>query len=113
MNPYIDLLLITCIVVFIVDLSGFTQTWLGWLSRFTARYGYPPVQELRPFSCSLCMTWWTGLAYALITHTLSIAIVAYIAALSFSSITLTQLFIFIRETMLTCIRKIDTWLNKD
>ena len=56
MSIYFDLLLVTAIVVYIVALSGFTQTWLGWLSKFTARYGYGPVHQLRPFSCPQCMT---------------------------------------------------------
>lgn len=111
MNIYVSLLLLWAVVVFIVDHSGWTQTWLGWLSKFTARFGYPPVTELRPFSCSLCSTWWTGLAYAWLQDQLTLPVVAYIAGLSFLSITLSELFIFIRETLTNAIANFNKWLN--
>lgn len=111
MSIYLQLLLLTAIVVYIVDCSGFTDTWLGWLSKFTARFNYPPVRSLRPFSCSKCMTWWTGIAFALIRGQFSLPVLAFIAALSFLSITLRELFIFIRETLTTGIAKLNKWLN--
>ncbi len=111
MSIYPQLLLLWAVVVFIVDLSGWTQTWLGWLSKFTARFGYPEVKELRPFSCSLCMTWWCGLAYAWLQDQFTLPVIAYIAGLSFLSITLRELFIFISETLTNAIAKLNRWLN--
>ena len=113
MSIYADLALLWAVIVFVVDLSGFTDTWLGWLSRFTARYGYPPVRSLRPFSCSLCTTWWCGIAYALAVGEFSLPVLAYIAALAFLSITLRELFIFISETLTTTIAKLSKWINND
>ena len=111
MSIYLSLLLLSCVVVYVVDLSGWTQTWLGWLSRFTTRHGYPPVKELRPFSCSLCMTWWICLLYAYLRNSFTLPVVAYIAGLSFLSITLRELFIFIRETLTNAIANLNKWLN--
>lgn len=111
MSIYADLALLWAVVVFIVDLSGWTDTWLGWLSRFTARHHYPPVRQLRPFSCSLCMTWWTGIAYALAVGAFSLPVLAYIAALSALSFTLREVFIFITETLTNAIAKVNRWLN--
>lgn len=111
MSIYLQLLLLAAIVVYIVDCSGFTDTWLGWLSRFTARYKLPPVRSLRPFSCSKCMTWWTGIAWALIQHQFTLPVLAYIAGLSLLSITLCELFIFIRETSTNVLAKLNRWLN--
>lgn len=93
---YTDLLLLTLVVVWIVDLSGWTDTWLGWLSRWLGR----SVRELKPFSCSLCMTWWTGIVYALCQRCLTIPLLAYIALLAFLSFPLSEFFIFIREWLL-------------
>lgn len=73
MSIYAQLLLLAWVVVFIVDLSGVTDSVAGWLGRERLR---------KPLSCSLCMTWWTGLAWALATGTFSVGVLAYIAALA-------------------------------
>lgn len=107
MSIYFDLLLVTVIVVYIVALSGFTQTWLGWLSKFTARYGYGPVHQLRPFSCPQCMTWWCCLGWAALKGSLSLPVVAYCAALAFFSITVENILIFLREGLLWVLSKLN------
>lgn len=111
MSIYLSLLLLSCVVVYVVDLSGWTPTWLGWLSRFTARFGYPPVKELRPFSCSLCMTWWIGILYAYLRKEFTLPVIAYTAGLSFLTVTIREGFIFIRETLTSAIAKVNKWLN--
>lgn len=98
MSTATDLLCVWAVVVFVVDVSGFTDTLLGWASRFTRRYGLPPVRSLRPFTCSLCMTWWCCLVYALVTRQLTLPVVAFTALLAGLSKTLAALFIFIRES---------------
>ena len=52
MSIYIDLLLLAAIVTWVVDCSGFTDTLLDLASSFTRRFGYGPVKNLRPFTCS-------------------------------------------------------------
>ena len=111
MSIYLSLLLLWAVVVYVVDLSGWTATWLKWLSRFTARYGLPAVKELRPFSCSLCLTFWLGIVYAVLRKDFTLPVLAYICGLSFLSITLRELFIFIRETLTNWIAKLNRWLN--
>lgn len=106
MNIYIELLLLWAVVVFIVDGSGWTDFVLKTASRFTARYGYGPVKQLRPFTCSLCMTWWCGLAWCLIRGQLSLPTVAFTAGLAYFSNTLCALCIFLRETLLVWISEI-------
>jgi hypothetical protein len=102
MNPWTDLLFLSLIVVYIVDLSGWTDTWLGWLSRWLGH----PVRELKPFSCSLCMTWWAGIVYLLCTGRFCLPLIAYVAGLSFLSFPLTQILIFTREILMKWINKI-------
>lgn len=89
------LLCIAVLNVFIIDVSGFKDTIL---QVFTALL-HKPVNGFRPFTCSLCMTFWTGLAYLLITGSLSLP---YLAALSFvAALTkpLASAFIFILEAL--------------
>lgn len=92
---YLQLLYVAMIVVFVVDLSGFSQTVLDIASRIKGRR----VTSLRPFTCSLCMTWWTTLAVALALHQLTLPVAAYCAALAFLSATLGQIIIFINEVL--------------
>lgn len=114
MNIYLELLLVTAVVVYIVGLSGWTDTWLNWLSKFTARYGYGPVRSLRPFSCSQCMTWWCCLAWCIIRSQLSVPTVAASAGFAFYSITLYEFFIFLRESILWLVGKMNgLWLRND
>lgn len=96
MSIYAELPLVAAIVVFIVDLSGFTDSWRGALQRWLKVKALGPV---KPFDCSLCMTWWTTLAYALITGNLSLPVVAYCAALSSLSNTFALLMGFILNAL--------------
>ena len=96
MNIYIQLLLVAAIVVFIVDLSGFTDSWRNDLQRWLKVKALGPV---KPFDCSLCMTWWTTIAYALITGNFSLPVVAYCAALAALSNTFSLLMGFILNAL--------------
>lgn len=70
--------------VFVVDLSGWTDTWTGWLRRWLRKeLDGSDIKDLRPFTCSLCMTWWLGLAWLLVRGQLAIPNVAYVAGISF------------------------------
>ena len=102
MKIYIDLLMVAVITIYIVDLSGFTETWLSFLSHYKGR----KITELKPFSCSLCMVWWVCLIFSLVTGECSIPVVAFIALLSFLSVPLGQLLMLIREVFLKVINKI-------
>jgi len=112
MSIYFEMLLLTLVVVWIVDLSGWTQTWLGWLSRFTARHGYGPVKELRPFSCSQCSAWWCCLLWALLQGELSLATVAAAAGCAFLSRTLCEMLIFIREALTGLVITLERWTQR-
>ena len=53
MKAIVELILVAMITIYVVDLSGFTDTWLKFLSAYKGR----KITELKPFSCSLCMVW--------------------------------------------------------
>lgn len=102
MKIYIDLILVAFVTIYIVDLSGFTDTWLNILSNYRGRR----ITGLKPFSCSLCMVWWVCLIYAVIVGNLTIPVVALIALLSFLSVPCGQFLILIREAFLKVINKL-------
>ena len=102
MKAIIDIILVALVTIYIVDLSGFTETWLNILSNYRGR----KITGLKPFSCSLCMVWWVCLIFSLVTGECSIPMVAFIALLSFLSVPLGQLLILIREAFLKLINKL-------
>lgn len=97
MSIYLQLLLLSWVVVFVVDLSGITDTVAGWLGRKALR---------KPWSCSLCLTWWCGLIWAAATGCLSWAVVAYIAALAWCAKYLREILVCINDFILRIIHKI-------
>lgn len=109
MSIYVELLLVAVVTVYIVGLSGWTQTWLGWLSKWAGG----PVRSLRPFSCSQCMTWWCCLAWCLYRGQFTLPLVAYSAGLAFYSLTLENVCISIREGLLQLLARVNEWIVKD
>lgn len=95
MNIYLALLYVALLVVYVVDLSGFSQTVLDIASRVKGRR----ISSLKPLTCSLCMTWWVTLTVALCTKQLTLPVAAYCAALSFASRTIGEVIIFINEAL--------------
>ena len=102
MNKCIEYLLITAIVVYIVDLSGFTQSWKQAIS---AKFG-GKCRIGKPFDCSLCMTWWVCLIYPICTGDISLGTIAFAALLSHLSNPIGELMIFIREWMIQIIDRL-------
>lgn len=83
METYTDILLIACCYVFILDVSG---AWDELSARVKALLTHGMIKtpfELKPFSCSLCMTFWTGLAYLLVVHRLTIPNAAYVCLVAY------------------------------
>ena len=102
MKAIIDLILVALVTIYIVDLSGFTETLLKVISAYKGR----KITELKPFTCSLCMVWWVCLIYAAIVGNLTIPVVALIALLSLLSVPSGQLLMLIREVFLKVINKL-------
>lgn len=105
MSIYLQLLLVASVIIYIVDLSGFTDAW----RRAIARRMHIPEQNLRPlkpFDCGQCMTWWVCLIYGTINWGFTLALVAYSALLSFLSLPMGQAMLFIREWALWLIDKL-------
>lgn len=59
----LKMLAVMAVAVFVVDLSGFTESWRGWLS---SKLGGRQLRPLPPFDCSLCLTWWGCIIAAVI-----------------------------------------------
>lgn len=97
----IDLLLLTLIIVFIIDLSGIIDE----LETILSKWLKGKVRIPKPFSCSLCMTWWSGLIYILCMDNFTLLWVATVALFAHLSGVLSTLLIWVRETLNWVIEK--------
>lgn len=86
METLLNLLIIQFITVFIVDISGVVdsiKTGIKWI--LTKGKMKDSDYRLKPFDCSICMTFWSGLIYLICTSEftfINIAIVCALAALT-------------------------------
>lgn len=112
MNIYLELLLLAAVVVYIVDLSGWSDTVLDVATRFVRRHGrLERVTSLKPFTCSLCSVWWCCLLWALLRGQLTLPTVAASAGLSAFSVTIHKILILLREWSLWLLEKISPRWN--
>lgn len=104
MNVFINVVLIQILVCFIIDLSGFIQEVESGLSKWLHfRCSIP-----KPFSCSLCMGWWTNIAYLLITGQFSLVLLVFVGLIAFLSKNISGFLRWCSELLI----KIETLLYK-
>lgn len=99
----LNLLLISLILVFIIDISGFVDEMkrLVWKWVFGNKKEYRDF-DLKPFTCSLCATWWAGILYLCFTG-FSWEMVAYVALLSYLTPIMKDMMIFVKDLMIKII----------
>lgn len=101
----IDILLIAIICVIIIDLSGVTDSIKSALKRIVTKGRMSdPNYSLKPIDCSFCITFWTGLVYMLITHSLTLWMTAYLLCICVMTPVIKDILILIKETLLKIIR---------
>lgn len=107
---YINILLIGLILVFALDVSGFyqeiTSVISGWMTNGKIK---KPIM-VKPFSCSLCMTFWTSLVYVIVLNQFSIPMLAYICLISYLTPVFNDIMVLVRELLKTLIIKINNIL---
>lgn len=103
MNIYTHLVLVALVTIYIVDISGFTQSWRDALARWLH---ITHLRPLKPFDCGLCMTWWVCLVYPMFTGDFSLGTIAFSALLSHLSNPIGEAMIFIREWMIWVLNKL-------
>ena len=103
----LDLIIIQAIIVFIIDIS----TIVDELKQLFWKKLYPKVNykefRIKPFDCSLCMTFWIGIIYSLIISSLSIPILGFICLLAFLTPITSELLYSIKDLMLKILQKIN------
>lgn len=100
-----NLLWITLIIVFIIDISGFIDFVKDRLARWL---GVKSV-SIKPFDCSLCSTWWSGLIYLAVIGKFTLANIALVAGFALMAMPLSQIILMVRDAIIALIDKL--WKN--
>lgn len=88
----VNLFIIGILVTYIIDLSGVTTSLRKILWRLKNKYKpMPDDYDPKPFTCSLCMTFWTSLAYLIIMGKLSLLTFLFACANSYLTTTYYQM----------------------
>ena len=108
---FYDLTLVSVLAVYIVDLSGFTESWRDALARWLGKS--PAVlRPLPPLDCGQCMTWWSCIAYAICAGEFSLGVLVWCALLAFLTPFTGQLLLLVREALLWAVRRLFDIVDK-
>lgn len=108
MNYLINLVCLDLVIVFIVDVSGAAAGFRRWVN---ARRNRPEDAPVPPFDCSLCMTWWAGLAYSLFSG-FSLPRLAAVAVLAAVARQMGDMLFIIREGLTLLVNKLSEWIER-
>ena len=108
---YWDIILLAFIWVAVLDLTDFWDTVSSkirsWLThgRFTSPF------YIKPFSCSLCMTFWSGVAYMLITHAFTLGNLAFVLLASLATPLIGSVTTFVLDFLTHLIDEMSDYFN--
>lgn len=104
---YLNLLYIAIIVVCIVDISGFIDSVKRLISRILTKGKIIKTDfRIKPFDCSLCTTFWTGLIYILATGQFSLLVLAYVLILAVFTPVIKEIIILLKDIIIKIVNVI-------
>ena len=106
----IHLTAIAVICVVIIDLSGFSDTLASAVSRFCRKK--VTAHQLRPLTCSLCMTFWTCIIYLLASHNFTLVGIMCSTIAAFMTPAVMSLLVTMRDLLTALIGLIDSLTDK-
>lgn len=100
---YIEILLIAVIVCFVIDCSGFVDSLKNFIGKkiFHLKNFRPSDIMLKPFDCSLCMTFWTTLLYTIVTGNIHLYTICYICVISLLTRNISNMLFWLQDTIST------------
>ena len=102
-----ELLMITIIVVYIIDLSGAINSIKYGIWKWLR--GNKPYKEyqFKPFDCSLCMSFWIGLIWLFLSHSMSLKYIMILCLFSYLSDVIGDILRLIKDILITLMSKIN------
>ena len=102
----INCLFITIICVLILDQLHFWDDFSTMISGWLSGGKIKKPLDWKPFNCSVCMSWWTNLAYIIVTNQFSILMVLYILTLSWTTPIISSILTLVKNLFLKFINTI-------
>ena len=99
----INCLFITIIWVLILDQLHFWDDFSMMISSWLSGGKIKKPLDWKPFNCSVCMSFWTNLAYIIVTNQFSILMILYIVVLSWSTPIINSILSFVINAVLKMI----------
>ena len=101
------LILINFSIVFLIDQSGFINEFKSWLKKLLTNGKMKDSNySIKPFDCSLCMTFWVSIIYLLIINNLTIESFALVCVSAWLTTFTNDIYIVIKEMWTKIINKI-------
>lgn len=100
----IKLILLAYIVVMVVDISGVVDSFKSGIKWALTRGRMKDSDyRLKPFDCSLCMTFWVGVIYLLIHGIFTIPYIAFVLFLACLSEVIKSSILIVKDIAITII----------
>lgn len=112
MTPIFNILLISVICVIIIDCTDIIDSIKHCIWKFAFKNTKPYKDfQFKPFSCSLCMTWWLSLIYLIISHHITLYYIAFALFAAYMTPVINTSLIFVKELFATIFNILFKWLN--
>ena len=112
---YLNIFVLSCVLVFILDLSGFVSYWQRKIYRWVwngkkdpDKFDFSQIPLFKLLSCSLCQSFWWGIGYLLVSHHFTILNLAYVCLIAFLTPITKDFLIWLKDLLQTIIDKIYT-----
>ena len=102
----INCLFITIIWVVVLDQLHFWDDFSTMISGWLSGGKIKKPLDWKPFNCSVCMSFWTNLAYIIVTNQFSILMVLYILTLSWGTPIISSILTLVKNLFLKFINTI-------
>jgi len=115
MKLIVNLILIAVIAVIIIDMSGIVPSIRAAVARFLTKHGRPTAAEnvrIKPFDCSLCMTFWVGLGFMIGSRSFSLCGLAVLCLVALSTTIIDDLLTLVMDAASALFGWIETKINR-
>lgn len=114
MNTLIDLLIVTVIVCFVIDVSGFIQSIKRQYLRKFWGIKNPDISLLnwKPFDCSLCCVFYCTLIYIAVSGNFTLPWIGMCVLLSLTSSNVSGLMLCVKDFLAAVECRIQKLINK-